>query len=206
MEISPNFSDKAKRDFELIKLAKQGDQAAFAQLLGYYRESLYFLLLKMVSSKEDAEDLTIETFEKAFRKINTYKPSYAFSTWLFRIATNHGIDFLRTSEKRFMNVSIDENFNSEGEYHKQIVISENEPNPEEKIESIQKKDILKRIIQKLPVDYRRILVLRYFEEYSYGEISEKLELPLGTVKARLHRSRELLMSTLKKHNISHDKF
>lgn len=206
MEISPNFSDKAKRDFELIKLAKEGDQSAFAQLLGYYRESLYYLLLKMVNSKEDAEDLTIETFEKAFRKIDTYKPSYAFSTWLFRIATNHGIDFLRTSEKKMVNVSIDENFNSEDNYHKKIVITENEPNPEEKIVSIQKKDILKRIIQKLPVDYRRILVLRYFEEYTYGEISEKLNLPLGTVKARLHRSRELLISTLKKHNISHDKF
>jgi RNA polymerase sigma-70 factor (ECF subfamily) len=206
MEISPNFSDKAKRDFELIKLAKEGNQAAFAELLGHYRESLFYLLLKMVNSKEDAEDLTIETFEKAFRKIDTYKPTYAFSTWLFRIATNHGIDFLRTSEKKLMNVSIDEDFHSADEYQRQIIITEDSPNPEEKIVNIQKKNILKRIIQKLPVDYRRILVLRYFEEYSYGEISEKLELPLGTVKARLHRSRELLISTLKKHNISHDKF
>ena len=206
MEISPNFSDKAKRDYRLIELAKNGDQVAFAELLGYYRESLYFLLLKMVNSKEDAEDLTIETFEKAFRKIDTYKPIYAFSTWLFRIATNHGIDFLRTAEKRISNVSIDENFNTEGNFHKNIIITEKSLNPEEKIMSTQQKNILKSIIQKLPVDYRRILVLRYFEEFSYGEISEELELPLGTVKARLHRSRELLLSTLKKHNINHDKF
>ena len=206
MEISPNFSDKAKRDYRLIELAKNGDQVAFAELLGYYRESLYFLLLKMVNSKEDAEDLTIETFEKAFRKIDTYKSIYAVSTWLFRIATNHGIDFLRTAEKRISNVSIDENFNTEGNFHKNIIITEKSLNPEEKIMSTQQKNILKSIIQKLPVDYRRILVLRYFEEFSYGEISEELELPLGTVKARLHRSRELLLSTLKKHNINHDKF
>lgn len=205
MEMSPNFSDKAKRDYRLIQLAKNGDQVAFAELLGYYREALYFLLLKMVNSKEDAEDLTIETFEKAFRKIDSYKPVYAFSTWLFRIATNHGIDFLRTAEKRVKNVSIDEDFNSERDFQS-IIIAENSLNPEEKIVSNQQKNILMGIIRKLPVDYRRILVLRYFEEYTYGEISEKLDLPLGTVKARLHRSRELLISTLKKHNIDHDRF
>ena len=173
--------------------------------MGYYREYLFFLLLKMVNSKEDAEDLTIETFEKAFRKIDSYKPVYAFSTWLFRIATNHGIDFLRTSDKRNINISIDADFNSEKDYP-HIILEESSLNPEERIVSNQQKNILMKIIRKLPADYRRILVLRYFEEYSYGEISEKLDLPLGTVKARLHRSRELLVSTLKKHNIDHDRF
>lgn len=201
MEVSPNFSDKAKRDLLLIEKAKQGDQAAFAELMGYYKDSLYFLLLNMVSSKEDAEDLMIETFEKAFRKIRTYKPVYAFSTWLFRIATNHGIDFLRTSEKRMNEVYIDSDFDYDNDMQKSIVIKEDSPNPEESIVSDQKKTLIKSIIQKLPADYRRVVVLRYFEEYSYNEIAEELNLPLGTVKARLHRSRELLMSTLKKHNI-----
>ncbi|MCF6365076.1 MAG: sigma-70 family RNA polymerase sigma factor [Bacteroidales bacterium] len=206
MEIGRNFSDKAKRDFLLIEKAKSGDQSAFAELLGYYRESLYYLLLKMVNSKEDAEDLTIETFEKAFRKINTYKPVYAFSTWLFRIATNHGIDFMRTAEKKVNNVYIDKGFNYDNDFHKPIVIAEKSLNPEEEIVSNQQKKILKSIVQKLPPDYRRIIVLRYFEEFTYGEISDKLDLPLGTVKARLHRSRELLLSTLKKHNIHDIKF
>jgi len=201
MELSPNFSDKARRDYWLIQEAKRGDQSAFAELMGYYRESLYFLLLKMVNSKEDAEDLMIETFEKAFRKIHTYKPVYAFSTWLFRIATNHGIDFLRTSEKRNNEIYIDSDFDYDNDFQKSIVIKESSMNPEEKIVSNQKKNLIKSIIQKLPPDYRRVVVLRYFEEYSYNEIAEKLDLPLGTVKARLHRSRELLMSTLKKHNI-----
>ena len=206
MELSPNFSDKAKRDYHLIQLAIEGNQKAFAQLMGYYRESLYYLLLKMVNSKEDAEDLTIETFEKAFRKISSYKPVYAFSTWLFRIATNHGIDFLRTSEKRMNDIYIDSDFNFSGDFQKKVIITEKSLNPEESIVSTQQKGILKNIIQKLPVDYRRIIVLRYFEEYSYNEISENLNLPLGTVKARLHRSRELLLSTLKKHNIHDGKF
>ncbi|MCD4794154.1 MAG: sigma-70 family RNA polymerase sigma factor [Bacteroidales bacterium] len=206
MELSPNFSDKAKRDYDLIQLAKKGNQIAFAELMGYYRESLYYLLLKMVNSKEDAEDLTIETFEKAFRKIGSYKPVYAFSTWLFRIATNHGIDFLRTSEKRMNDVYIESDISYDDDFYNKVVIAEDSLNPEEKIVSIQKKNILKNIIQKLPPDYRRIIVLRYFEEYSYSEISEKLDLPLGTVKARLYRSRELLLSTLKKHNIHDEKF
>jgi RNA polymerase sigma-70 factor (ECF subfamily) len=206
MEINHNFSDKAKRDFELIEKAKNGDQSAFAELMGYYREALYFLLLRMVNSKEDAEDLTIETFEKAFRKIETYKPVYAFSTWLFRIATNHGIDFMRSVEKRMNDFYIDKNVDFSNEQSKPSIISENSLNPEEEIVSQQQKRILKKLVQKLPPDYRRIIVLRYFEEYSYGEIAKKLDLPLGTVKARLHRSRELLLSTLKKHNINDIKF
>ena len=175
MELSPNFSNKAKRDYNLIQLAKEGDQIAFAELMGYYRESLYFLLIKMVRSKEDAEDLTIETFEKAFRKINSYKPVYAFSTWLFRIATNHGIDFLRTAEKRRNDVYIDSDIDYSDDFQKKVVIAEDSLNPEEKIVDNQKKIFLKNIIQKLPPDYRRIIVLRYFEEFSYHEISEELQ-------------------------------
>jgi len=201
MEINPNFSDKAKRDFLLVEKAKLGDQVAFAELLGYYRESLFYMVNKMVMSTEDAEDLTIEVFEKAFRKIESYKPIYAFSTWLFRIATNHGIDFVR-SNKKFDNVSID----NDDDFRKEVIVEEKSLNPEEEIVSNQQKKILKNIVQKLPPDYRRVIVLRYFEEYSYSEISDELGLPLGTVKARLHRSRDLLLSTLKKHNIHGTKF
>lgn len=206
MELGSNFSDKAKRDYLLIEKAQNGNQSAFAELLGYYRESLYFMLFKMVNSKEDAEDLTIEAFEKAFRKIDTYRPVYAFSTWLFRIATNHGIDYIRSAEKRAHNISIDRTSEYDNDFNKQVIIKEKSLNPEEEIIKSQQKKILKNIIQKLPPDYRRIIVLRYFEEMSYGEISENLNLPLGTVKARLHRSRELLLSTLKKHNINDIKF
>ncbi len=206
MEVNRNFSEKAIRDYRLIQKAKEGDQHAFAELLGYYREALYHLLLKMVNSKEDAEDLMIETFEKAFRKIQSYKPDYAFSTWLFRIATNHGIDFIRSNQQnKYDNVYIDKISEYDNDFQRTIVIPEESPNPEERIMNSQQRKVVKELVQKLPPDYRRIVVLRYFEDYSYGEISEKLDLPIGTVKARLFRSRELLMSTIKKTNFNYGK-
>ncbi len=205
MEINRNFSEKAVRDYHLIEKAKKGDQRAFAELLGYYREALFHLLLKMVKSKEDAEDLMIETFEKAFRKINSYKSDYAFSTWLFRIATNHGIDHIRTLQNKYDNVYIDKVTDYDRDFQKSVIITEDSMNPEESIVNNQEKRIIKDVVQKLPPDYRRIVVLRYFEDYSYNEISEKLELPIGTVKARLFRSRELLQSILTKHNIDYGK-
>ncbi len=204
MEINRNFSEKAIRDYHLIKKAKAGNQHAFAELLGYYKESLYHLLLKMVQSKEDAEDLMIETFEKVFRKIHSYKTDYAFSTWLFRIATNHGIDYIRSKQQnKYDNIYIDKIYEYDNDFQKSVIIAEKSLNPEESIVSSQEKKIVKEVVQKLPPDYRRIVVLRYFEDYSYSEIAEKLDLPIGTVKARLFRSRELLQSILTKHNIKY---
>ena len=199
MVMNPNFSDKAKRDFLLVESAKAGDQTAFAELLGYYRESLFYMLNNMVQSKEDAEDLTIEAFEKAFRKIDKYKPLYAFSTWLFRIATNHGIDFIRSKNRNPENIYIDD----EDDFRKKVIIPEKSENPEEEIVKEQRNLLLKKIVQKLPIDYKNVVVSRYFHEMSYSEISDELQLPLGTVKARLHRSRTLLQTIIEKHNI-HD--
>jgi RNA polymerase sigma factor (sigma-70 family) len=206
MELNPNFSDKAKRDYLLIESAKEGNQSAFTELMGYYKDALYFLLLKMVSTKEDAEDLMIETFEKAFRKIKTYNSSYAFSTWLFRIATNHGIDYMRTIKKQPQSVYLENKPDFEHHVSKITELSEEELNPEEEIINNQNKIALKNIIKKLPPDYRNILIMRYFEEMTYNEISDKLELPIGTVKARLFRSRELLLTIFKEYNISDRKF
>lgn len=208
MEVSPTFSDKAQRDFRLITQAKNGDQKAYAELVGYYRDSLYFLLIKMVKNKEDAEDLTIEAFEKAFRNLDSYSPSFAFSTWLFKIATNNGIDFIRKKQtKKSHNIQIDNtDFGDDNEQHQKINIIEDDLNPEENIIKQQKNDIVKLIVKKLPLDYRKITVMRYFDELSYTEISEKLKIPIGTVKARLYRSRELLFSILKKHDINFNNF
>ena len=199
MVINPNFSDKAKRDLLLIASAKKGSQRAYAELLGYYKESLFFMLLKMVNNREDAEDLTIEAFEKAFRNINNYAPSFAFSTWLFKIATNHGIDFLRSKKIKKRHISIDSADAIDAPaYIQKINVTEQSLNPEEQIERKQKNATLKILLQKLSPDYRKILVMRYFDEYSYIEIAEKLNIPIGTVKARLHRSRELMQSIIKK--------
>jgi RNA polymerase sigma-70 factor (ECF subfamily) len=207
MEIGSNFSDKAKRDYHLVQLAKNGDQKAFAELLGYYRDSLYFMLLKMVKNKDDAEDLTIEAFGKAFKNIDSYSSAFAFSTWLFKIATNNGIDFLRSQKALRSHVSLDQNdYDSDNSYSGKNTLVENHPNPEEKMIAEQKEKLLRTVMKKLHPDYRRILTMRFFDELSYNEIAEELGIPIGTVKARLFRSRELLISILKKHNIETDKF
>src|SRR6056297_1364012 len=106
MDINPNLSNKAKYDFKLVKLAISGDEQAYAELMDRYRDAIFYMLLKMVSNKNDAEDLTIEAFGKAFKSIEQYTPKYAFSTWLFKIATNNCIDFIRKQKANL--VSIDQ--------------------------------------------------------------------------------------------------
>ena len=111
MELTSNLSLKAQKDMELVEKARKGDQLAYGELLGRYRDAIYFMLLKMVNSPIDAEDLTIEAFGKAFKNIDQYTPNYAFSTWLFKIATNNCIDFIR--KKRASHVSLDQTLDGE---------------------------------------------------------------------------------------------
>ncbi len=206
MEISPNFSDKARRDYEVVLKACDGDQKAFAELLGHYRDSLYFLLLKMVKNKDDAEDLTIEAFGKAFKNIDLYTPNYAFSTWLFKIASNNAIDFIRSRKSMKKHVSIDSGTDDDGEMMSPVSLASNTPDPEEDMISKQKGKQLRNIIKTLHPDYRKIIMLRYFDELSYTEIAEKLKLPIGTVKARLFRSRELLSTIIYDTEIGKDRY
>src|SRR3989339_1643710 len=104
MEINPNLSEKGKHDYKLVLLAIKGDEKAYAELLDRYKDAIYYMLLKMVNNKSDAEDLTIEAFGKAFKNIEQYTPNYAFSTWLFKIATNNCIDFLRKKKARQISI------------------------------------------------------------------------------------------------------
>ncbi len=193
MDIGSNLSEKAQQDFKLVLKAIDGDQKAYADLLGRYRDAIYFMLLKMVNNAVDAEDLTIEAFGKAFKSIHQYAPNYAFSTWLFKIATNNAIDFIR--KRRANTVSIDQSHDEDGSIH--VSIQDNEPDPEESIINQQKVKMMRSIVSKLKPRYRRLIELRYFSEYSYEEISEELKLPIGTVKAQLFRARELLYNILK---------
>ncbi len=196
--VSPNFSDKAKRDFRMVQSALKGDQKSFAELMGYYKDSIYFMLLKMVNNKRDAEDLTIEAFGKAFKNLHLYTPNYAFSTWLFKIASNNGIDFLRKQKAMQKHVSIDQTDDEKGN-ESSVSLVASTPDPEESLIRKQKEVLMRTVVKKLNPLYRKLIELRYFKEYSYMEIAEELNLPLGTVKARIHRSRELLFNTLKNH-------
>lgn len=191
-----NLSVKAVYDYKLIRLAlDKADQKAYAELLGRYRDSVYFMLLKMVNNKDDADDLTIEAFGKAFKRLEQYTPTYAFSTWLFKIASNNCIDFIR--RKKMITFSIDRTIeNAEGGKMK-IDIKADGLNPEEDLVKKQKVKLMHDVVDKLKPRYRVLVELRYFEELSYEEISVKLELPIGTVKAQLFRAREFLANIMR---------
>jgi len=195
MKVNEHFSTKAKQDIHLVERALEGDQKAFSDLLNKYRDTIYYMLLKMVKNKSDAEDLTIEAFGKAFKKLDQYTSDYAFSTWLFRIASNNCIDFLR--KKRTITVSIDNTSNNE-DYDNTMVIQTSDLNPEEDLIKSQNHEMLAEIVKTLKPRYRELIELRYFKEFAYDEIAQHMDLPLGTVKAQLFRSRELLNNILNK--------
>ncbi len=197
MEISVSASVKAKRDYELICRAReQGDQKAYAELMELYREPIYYMILKMIKSTTDADDLTLESFGKAFKSIDKYTPEYAFSTWLFRIATNNCVDFLRKKKNRISPVESTFVNNPEQEILEFNAISET-LSPEEAIMEEQKRQLLRDVVQKLKPHYKELIEKRYFEEKSYEEISQELNIPIGTVKAKLFRAREFLYNLVK---------
>lgn len=203
MEVNPNFSDNAKNDFSYVERAKAGDQKAYAELMQRYKDSIYFMVLKMVNNKDDAMDITVTTFSKAFENLDKYRPDFAFSTWLFRIATNGSIDFIR--KKKIQTTSLDSFKDSDGE-DKIYEIKSDVLNPEESSIKKQQTEQLKEIIDRLPNRYKTLIILRYFDELSYEEIAQQLDLPLGTVKAQLFRGRDLLSNILnrRKKNPSSD--
>jgi RNA polymerase sigma factor (sigma-70 family) len=196
MEVATHLTEKAQRDYMLVQQAVSlGDQKAYAELLNNYRDSLYFMLLKMTNDPTDAEDLTIEAFGKAFKNLHQYTPDYAFSTWLFKIAANNCIDFIR-KHRRMQFVS---GFtNEEGETENPTAnIPANTPGPDDKIIAKQKIELMHEVVDKLKPHYRDLIEKRYFQEWSYEEIATELSLPVGTVKAQLFRAREFLYNILK---------
>jgi RNA polymerase sigma-70 factor (ECF subfamily) len=191
--MNSNLSDKAQYDYKLVQLAIKGDEKAYAELLERYKDAIYYMLLKMVNNKNDAEDLTIEAFGKAFKNIEQYTPNYAFSTWLFKIATNNCIDFIR--KKKANVISIDNE--DESSEVSPPSLQSNTLDPEKDMIKNQKVKLMRSVVHKLKPRYRKLVELRYFKEYSYEEIAQELNLPLGTVKAQLFRARELLFNILK---------
>lgn len=196
MEVNRQFSDKALKDFKLIDRATlEGDQSAFAELLSRYKKPVYHMILKMVRNVDDAEDLTIEAFAKAFRNLARFKKDYTFSTWLFRIATNNAIDFIR--KKKLETFSLNTSFTDDSGESINIEVEDRNLTPDEEAINEQKKALVRLFVTKLPSKYQRLVKLRYFDELSYEEIAEELEAPLGTVKAQLHRARELMYELVK---------
>jgi len=203
MKANPRFSSKAQKDFEYVILAQKGDQNAFAELMGRYRDAIYFMILKMINDKNDAEDLTIEAFSKAFKNIDKYSSNFAFSTWLFKIASNNCIDFLRKKKTKQISIfsnseEFDKNIGGGINENTSLSIRSNSLDPEEALIKEQKNKLLRKVVDNLKPRYRELVELRYFKEFTYEEIAKEMNIPIGTVKAQLFRSRELLYGILKK--------
>jgi len=187
------LSEKALQDYGLVQKALQGDEKAFARLLSRYKDTIYFMLLKMLNNRSDAEDLTLEAFGKAFKNLHQYSPTYAFSTWLFKIASNNCIDFLR--KKKGTMISL-ENDNENIEMSETARLKSKDLNPEERLIRKQKAILLHKVVRRLKPHYQTLVELRYFNELSYEEIAKELHLPLGTVKAQLFRARQMLFKLI----------
>ena|ERR1700756_1078153 len=192
------FSSKALYDIKLVDRAlQQGDQKAFAELMKRYWEPVFFMLNRMVNNKDDAEDLTIEAFGKAFKNLQQYSPQFAFSTWLFKIASNNAIDYLR--KKKMENItSLDKPVGRDGGEDLSQQIKGSGLTPEENYIKKQGADRVHEIIDKLKPRYKEIVELFYLEELSVEEISKRLELPVATIKTRLFRARDLLLQVVKR--------
>jgi len=193
MNQNSKLSAKAQQDYKLVKSALMGKGEAFTKLLGKYKDTIYYMILRKVNNKNDAEDLTFEAFSKAFKSLPDYSSEFAFSTWLFKIALNNCIDFLR--KKKESTVPLDINM---GNNYGNLVtkLRSKDLDPEQRLIRIQRAILLRRIVGQLHARYRTLIEYRYFDEYSYEEISKKMFLPIGTVKTQLFRARELLFKMI----------
>ena len=189
---NPCTTEKAKRDYILLRQAlDHNDQKAYAELMKLYRDSIYYILVKIVKNTDDAEDLTLETFGKAFKYLDKYSPQYAFSTWLFRIAVNNSIDFIR--HKNNIPQCVDSELSDyEPEQLIEHTQSQVTPTPEDHVIDKQRVEMLRLAVRQLPDKYRKVVELRYFEDLSYEEISERLNISLSNVKIQLLRAKNML--------------
>jgi RNA polymerase sigma-70 factor (ECF subfamily) len=185
-------TEKAKRDYVLLRKAlDHNDQQAYAELMRLYRDSIYYMLMRMVKNKDDAEDLTLMTFGKAFRYLDKYTPQYAFSTWLYRIALNNSIDFLRV--KNNMPQYFEEDLYTS---NTTSIVDQSEDNlqrtPEDEVIDKQRLQLLRAAVSELPDRYRKVIELRYYEDLAYEEIAERLGLTLSNVKIQILRAKQML--------------
>ncbi len=175
-----------------ISKAKDGNQAAFRFLLDTYWVNVFNYQLKRTKSENDAEDITIQTFSKAFDKIHTFDDRYVFKTWLIAISKNVHIDLLR---KKKTSIPSETTIDQEEKIY--LVVDEN-PTPEDKIIREQNLEKLLRDIKQLKLKYQEIIQLRYFQELSYKEISTQINEPMNNVKVKLLRAKKLLAEIIKK--------
>lgn len=190
----PNASASSLEDDTYVSEALSGNENSYKKLVDKYQKPLYFHIRKMIKEVELVEDLVQEVFMKAFHNLSTYSNQYAFSTWLYRIATNHTIDYLR--KKKLKTLSINEPYKTkDGEM--EIQLPDETYLTDEPVMKKQRKQMVQEAIDDLPEKYKAVIEMRHMEEKTYQEIAEILDLPLGTVKAHIFRAREMLYKALK---------
>ena len=183
-----------KANSELIKRAIEGDETAYRQLMENYRGAIFNLLYRMVQNKEETEDLVQEAFIKAFKALSSFNEEYAFSTWLYKIAINNCIDHMR--KKRLKTYSINKPLRSkDGELEREF--PDTSLSPDKELLHDERARLIETAIDELPDNYKIAIIMRHSEEKSYEEIAKFLDIPLGTVKARIFRAREMLKKRLK---------
>jgi RNA polymerase sigma-70 factor (ECF subfamily) len=180
---------KAAQDQILVERCLAGDSRAFNRLIDLYKRQVFSLIFRLVSNQADAEDIAQETFIKAYRSLASYDPSFPLLTWLFRIAHNSAIDFLRARKPDALSIDDDEN---------PLEVEDAGESLEERLEASSQHELIERALGSLPPLYREILVLRHQQELSYEEIARSLDIPVGTVKVRIFRARDLMKQKLVK--------
>lgn len=202
MEVENNLSEKGLCDYKIVLRAIKGEEKAYNELFKKYKDAVYYMIVRMINNRTDAEDLLFEAFEKAFASLKYYSPQFAFSTWLFKIASNNTIDYIRKRKALMISLDVDDINPEDRGYINSIPADVRTPD-EEAIRN-QRAAFMREKVAMLKGRYRRLIELRYFEEYSYEEIAETLSIPLGTVKAQLFRARELLFNILKHTEIANE--
>lgn len=193
MNSEENKKKSSEEDFKAIREVLAGKESSFGFLQDKYKARITALIRRMIKDEDDVKDLVQESFIKAYKALPNFQFGYNFSAWIYRIASNNCIDFLR--KKRFKTISIDQPINKEEDNY--IDIEDNEMLPDISLISKERKQIINDAIAELPENYRTIINLRHKEELDYKEIAEELDLPLGTVKAHLFRARKTLLEALK---------
>lgn len=186
-----HFDPTLLKDQELISLALKNDQRAYTELLNRYRKSVFHLIKRIVHNDEDSEDLTIIAFSKAFNHLDKYAPTHAFPTWLFTIASNASIDWLR--KKKLPTIEMNDQL--QNTIHTELSTN-NWPStaesPEQGIIRQERHHYIKELTHLLSPELQTVIELRYFRELSYEEIANELQIPLGTVKVQIHRAKKAL--------------
>ncbi len=178
-----------------IKQVIKGDQNAFGEIVELYKDKVFHICFRMLGNRHEAEDIAQEAFVRAYVNIKTFNQNKKFSTWLFRIATNLCIDRIRKKKPDYY---LDAEVSGTDGLTMYSQVASSTPLPEDEVENLELQSTIQQEISKLPEKYRSVIVLKYIEELPLQEISEILDLPLGTVKTRVHRGREALRKQLRK--------